>query len=214
MLRRWPFIVVGLTGSVATGKSTAATMIRDLGIPVFDADAAVHSLLGPGGKAVPAVAAVFPGVINECVVDRRILGNKVFKNFDRLKDLEAILHPLVKEERTLFLKQCAARRQSLVVIDAPLLFETGGYKTCDFVMVVSAPHFVQEQRVLRRPGMNETKLAGILARQISDVEKRRRADEVVPSGSGKRETLRRIIKCLKVARRKRRKMLRRLPCVK
>jgi len=213
-MRRWPFIVVGLTGSVATGKSTAATMIRGLGIPVFDADAAVHSLLRAGGRAVPAVAAAFPSVVGDCGVDRRALGNQVFKNPDSLKQLEGILHPLVKEARTLFLKQCAAHRQSLVVIDAPLLFETGGNKTCDFVMVVSAPDFVQEQRVLRRAGMNEKKLAGILANQMPDEEKRRCADGVVLSGSGKRETLRRITKCLKAARTRRRNVLRRLPCVK
>lgn len=186
---RRPFLLVGLTGSIGMGKSTAAGMLSALGYPVFDADAAVHRLLGPGGAAVSAVAEAFPGAIRAGRVDRGALGQAVFGEPEALRRLEAILHPLVRREREAFLAHAARNRARAVVLDIPLLFETGGEGRCDRVIVVSAPAFLQRQRVLARPGMTEEKFRAILAHQMPDAEKRRRADAVVMTGLGKRATL-------------------------
>ncbi len=185
-------IILGLTGSIGMGKSTAAGMFRDLRVPVHDSDAEVHRALAPGGRAVAPVEAAFPGVAVDGGVDRARLGERVFANPEALARLEAIIHPMVAEVRARFLARCAARRAALVVLDIPLLFETGNDRYCDATVVVSAPRFLQEARVLARPGMTRETMAGILARQMPDAEKRRRADFVVPSNQGRAVTLRRL----------------------
>lgn len=186
-------IVLGLTGSIGMGKSTAARMLRRLGVPLYDADAEVHRLLGPGGGAVRAVEAAFPGVRNDAGgIDRQKLGRRVFGDAPALRRLEAILHPLVRVAERRFVAQAKARREKLVVLDIPLLFETGGQGRCDYALVVSAPAWLQRERVLRRPGMTEERFADILRAQIPDRLKRRRADFVVPTALGKAETYRRL----------------------
>jgi dephospho-CoA kinase len=174
-------------------------MFRRLGVPVHDADAAVHRLLGPGGGAVAAVAAAFPGVDRDGAVDRRELGRRVFGDPVALRRLEALLHPAVRRDQRAFLQRAARRGCRLAVLDVPLLFETGADARCDAVAVVSAPHFVQEARVLSRPGMTRQRLAAVRAQQMADAEKRRRADFLIPSGLGRRETLRVIRRIVAVA---------------
>jgi dephospho-CoA kinase len=186
-------IVLGLTGSIGMGKSTAAGMLRRLGVPLFDADAAVHRLLGPGGKAVAAVENLFPGVRDDAgAIDRHRLGTRVFGDPAALRRLETVLHPMVRQAETRFVRQARAHGESLVVLDIPLLYETGAPERCDYVLVVSAPARVQRERVMRRPGMTESRFAGILRAQMPDREKRRRADFVVPTGLGRGSTFRRL----------------------
>jgi dephospho-CoA kinase len=180
---------LGLTGSIAMGKSEAAGMFRRLGIPVFDADAEVHRLLAPRGRGFEPVSEAFPSAIVDGAIDRQKLGAAVFDDTPALKRLEGILHPLVGHGRARFLLRARALGTPVVVFDIPLLYETGGERRCDLVAVVSAPAFVQRRRALRRPGMTEEKLASILARQVPDREKRRRADFVIPSGLGRRPAL-------------------------
>ncbi len=192
-------VTLGLTGSIGMGKSEAASMFRRLGVPVFDADAAVHRLMARGGAAVAAIDAAFPGAVRDGAVDRPALGAQVFDKPESLRRLEAIVHPLVRAERAKFLARARARRVPLVVLDIPLLFETGGEEHCDAVMVVTAPAAVQRARVLARANMTAEKFAAILDQQTPDREKRRRADFVVPTGLGKRVTLnaiRRIVTML------------------
>jgi dephospho-CoA kinase len=191
-------VILGLTGSIGMGKSTAARNFRDLGVPVHDADAAVHGFLAAGGAAVAAVEAAFPGVVQDGAVDRKALGRQVFGDGEALKRLEGILHPMVRRHKTSFLRHAAGRGEHLVVLDVPLLFETGGEHNCDAVVVVSAPAAVQRQRVLRRPGMTAAQLDSILARQMPDAEKRRRADFVVATGLGYRFSLRSIAEIVTV----------------
>jgi len=185
-------IVVGLTGSIAMGKSTAAAALRGMGIPVHDADGAVHRLLGEGGAAVGAIEQAFPGTVADGAVDRKALGRQVFHDAAALRRLENILHPMVRADSRRFLRRCAARRERLAVLDIPLLFETGRNRDCDVTIVVSAPAFLQKQRVMRRPGMTPERLSDILGRQMADLEKRRRADFVVTTGLSRRETLRQL----------------------
>ncbi|HLO75588.1 MAG TPA: dephospho-CoA kinase [Magnetospirillum sp.] len=192
--------VLGLTGSIGMGKSTAAAMLRRLGVPVHDADATVHRLLGPGGAAVAAIAAAFPGVVMDGAVNRQELGRRVFGQPAELRRLEAILHPLVRQAETRFLKRHRRLGTPLVVLDIPLLFETGGQRRCDRVAVVSCPAFLQAQRVLRRPGMNPAKLAAIRAQQMPDAEKRRRADFILPTGAGMLPVLRGLRRIVTVLR--------------
>lgn len=192
--------ILGLTGSIGMGKSTAAAMLRRLGVPVHDADATVHRLLGPRGAAVAAVAAAFPGVVDNGAVDRGALGRRVFGQPGQLRRLEAILHPLVRRAESEFLKCHRRRHTPLVVLDIPLLFETGGQHRCDAVAVVTCPAFLQAQRVLARPGMSREKLAAIRAQQMPDPEKRKRADWVLPTGTGKRPVLRRLLHIVTVLR--------------
>ncbi len=182
-------VILGLTGSIGMGKTVAGNVLRRLGIPVYDADAEVHDLLGPGGAAVALVEAVFPGVARGGAVDRQELGGRVFGDDEALGRLEAILHPMVRRRQRCFLLTAALRRCPLVVLDIPLLFETGGEKRCDYSLLVTAPAFVQRQRVLARPGMSEEKLAAIRGRQMPEVEKRRRADFIVLTGLGRRYSL-------------------------
>lgn len=198
--RRWPSRIIGLTGSIAMGKSTATSFLGKARIPVFSADAAVHTLLGPRGLAVGAVGARFPGVASERGVDRAALGKIVFGNPEALAALEDILHPLVKDARTQFFRAAALARRRAVAVEIPLLFETPQQDVFDRILVVSAPAFLQRQRALRRPGMTDAKLKSILARQMPDAKKRRLADAVIPSGLGKRETLRCLKRSLKSRR--------------
>ncbi len=192
--------VLGLTGSIGMGKSTAARLLRRLGVPVHDADAAVHRLLAPGGAAVAPVLAAFPGVAGpDGGIDRRALGARVFRDPAALKRLEAILHPRVRAEARGFLRRQQRRRARVVVLDIPLLYETGGEALCDAVVVVSAPGWLQAQRVLRRPGMTPETFAAIRAKQLPDADKRRRADFVVPTGLGKGHTLRRLRRIVRLA---------------
>ena len=188
-------IILGLTGSIGMGKSTAATMLRRLGLPVHDADAAIHVLLGPGGAAVAAVEAAFPGCTVATAdgrrrVERPALGARVFGDPAALKRLEAILHPMVGLVKRRFLEAAARRRARMVVLDIPLLFETNGDRGCDRSILVQAPPAIQALRVLRRPGMTPKRLAEIRARQMPDATKRKRADYVIPTGLGRRVTLR------------------------
>ena len=192
--------IVGLTGGIAMGKSTAARQLRRMGLPVNDADAVVHRLYARGGPAVAAVQARFPEAVRDGAVDRLALGRAVFGRPEALRALERILHPLVRQETAAFLKRQARRRRPLVVLDIPLLFETGGEALCDYVVTVSAPAFLQRQRALARPGMTPEKLAGILARQTPDAVKRRRADCVVPSGLGYGFALRHLRRAVTLAR--------------
>ncbi len=182
-----PFIL-GLTGSIAMGKSVAAGMFRDLGVPVFDADAVVHGLLELGGAGVAPVSSAFQGVEKNGAIDRQALGAAVFGRPQELRRLEKILHPLVGRARARFLRQHTQRRTPIVVLDIPLLFETGGARRCDAVAVVSAPAFLQRRRALARPGMTAAKLDAILAQQVPDAEKRHHADYVIPSGLGRAPT--------------------------
>jgi len=199
-MRGRPVVILGLTGSIGMGKTVAADMFRRLGVPVHDADAAVHRLLGPGGAAVGAVGAAFPGVLRDGAIDRRELGRRVFGDAAALRRLEGLLHPAVRRDQAAFLRIQARRRRGLVVLDVPLLFETGTDAACDAVAVVAAPRFVQEARVLARPGMTRERLAAIRGQQMADAEKRRRADFVIPSGLGRRETLRAVRRVITRAR--------------
>nr|WP_295662354.1 dephospho-CoA kinase [Polymorphobacter sp.] len=183
-------IVLGLTGSIGMGKSTVAAMFRRLKMPVFDADATVHALQAPGGAAIAAIDAAFPGVVADGVLDRVALGAAVFGDGDRLRTLEAIVHPLVAEARARFMVRYRTRQ--LVVLDIPLLYERGGAEQCDLVAVVSAPAEIQRARVLARPGMTPAKFDAILARQVPDAEKQALADIVIPTGGSKIATWRAV----------------------
>jgi dephospho-CoA kinase len=185
-------IVVGLTGSIGMGKSNAAHVLRRLGVPVHDADGAVHLLMGPGGRAVLKVAEAFPQALAGNRIDRKVLGDLVFGDTPALRRLEAIIHPLVRQSSRTFLAAAARRRARIAVLDIPLLYESGGDKMVDAVIVVSAPRQIQRQRVMARPGMTEEKFRAILARQVPDVEKRRRADYVVFTGGHRGETFRQL----------------------
>ncbi|MER9577559.1 dephospho-CoA kinase [Mesorhizobium sp. M0189] len=175
-------IVLGLTGSIGMGKSTTAKMFAEAGVPVHDSDEAVHRLYA--GKAAPIVEAVFPGTTRSGAVDRTKLAERVLGDAAALKRLEAIIHPLVRADADAFLAQNRAAGAPLAVLDIPLLFETSGRDRVDKVVVVTAPAEIQRARVLARPGMSEEKFASILARQVPDAEKRRRADFVVDTGQG------------------------------
>ena len=191
--------IIGLTGSIGMGKSTIAAMFAHEGVPVFDADAEVHELQGPGGKALAAIEQAFPGVTHAAGLDRTALGKAVFGKPEELKKLERIVHPLVAERQAAFLRRHRQSRTPFVILDIPLLFERGGWQRVDGIIVVSAPHRVQRARVLARPGMTAEKFAAIRASQTPDREKRARADWVIETGLGKRRSLRavrRLTACL------------------
>lgn len=175
-------IKLGLTGSIGMGKSVTAQMFRDEGIPVHDADAAVHALYA--GRAAPHIEAAFPGTVINEAVDRTELSKRVLHDPKAMKRLEAIIHPLVREEEDAFLQRAKRNGARLVVLDIPLLFETGAQTRADKVLVVSADPDIQRARVLARPGMSEEKFRAILARQMPDAEKRHRADYVINTGLG------------------------------
>jgi dephospho-CoA kinase len=198
--RSGKMIVVGLTGSIGMGKSNAASTLRRLGIPVHDADAAVHALMAPGGRAVAKVAEAFPEALSGNRIDRKILGDLVFGDTPALRRLEAILHPLVRQSSRNFVAAASRRHARIVVLDIPLLYESGGEKSVDAVIVVSASRQIQRQRVLARRGMTEEKFRAILARQVPDIEKRRRADFVVFTGGHRGETFRQLKRIVRLLR--------------
>jgi len=190
-------ITIALTGSIGMGKSTVAKMFERAGVPVFDADAAVRALQGPGGALVDRIGERFAGTLKNGVLDREKLAAMVIEDPRELAALEAIVHPAVREARTAFIAQHPDSRALL--FDIPLLFETGGESKFDKVVVVSAPAAVQRERVLARPGMSEDKLASILKRQMPDEEKRARADFVIDTGGDLSTTeaqVRHILACL------------------
>ena len=186
-------ITLGLTGSIGMGKSTVAKMFAEEGVPVFDADAAVHRLQGPDGALVEEIEAHFPGTTGAGGVNRGALAERVLGEPEALRRLEALVHPAVAREREAFLARHAAA--PLVVLDIPLLFEAGGWNQVDKIVVVSAPPEVQRERVLARPGMTVEKFERILARQLPDAEKRARADFVIPTG-GPFETTRAAVRAI------------------
>lgn len=191
-------ILLGLTGSIGMGKSTVAAMFAEEGVPVFDADAAVHHLQGPGGRVVAAIEAAFPGTTGAGGVDRPALSGAVLGDGHAIRRLEAIVHPAVAEERAAFI--AAHADAPVVLLDVPLLFETGGDRAVDAVVVVSAAPDVQRARVLARPGMTPDKLDAILARQMPDTEKRARADHVIATDVPLAETraaVQRVIACVR-----------------
>ena len=178
--------IIGLTGSIAMGKSTAAKMLARMGYAHFDADAVVHALTGPHGRALPAIAAFAPEAVStEAGMDRRRLGDLAFRDQSVLRKLEAVLHPMVYAENRRLLALWQRQRRRKVLLDVPLLLEGAGERRCDAVWVVSAPKALQAQRALSRPGMTPEKLRGILSRQVPDREKRRRADVVIATGLGR-----------------------------
>jgi len=183
-------IVLGLTGSIGMGKSTVARLFSEEGVPVFEADDAVHALYR--GAAVPIIEAAFPGTTRDGVVDRAILAQAVLADPDALTRLEKLVHPLVRDVEQTFLEGARATGAPLVVLDIPLLFEKWGEGRCDLVAVVSSPAEVQRERVLSRPGMTPEKFESILARQMPDAEKRERADIVIDT-SGPIENTRRAV---------------------
>ena len=188
---------IGLTGSIGMGKSTVAQMFADEDVAVFDSDAAVRALQGPGGRLLAAIEAAFPGTTGPAGVDRAELGTRVFGQPDALKRLEKIVHPAVVVERAAFLARHVA--DAMVVFDVPLLFETGGDRHVDFTVVVSADAATQSKRVLARPGMTEQRLSEIRERQLPDADKRARADFVIPTDCTMDQTraaVRHVIACV------------------
>jgi dephospho-CoA kinase len=174
--------ILGLTGSIGMGKSTTAALFQARGIPVHDADATVHALYR--GRAVPLIAAAFPDAVRDGAVDRPSLSAAVLGKPEAMARLEAIIHPLVREEEEAFLRGCRERGQGLAVLDVPLLLETAGERRCDAVLVVSASAEIQRARVLARPGMTAERLDAILARQMPDAQKRARAQFIVDTSRG------------------------------
>ena len=177
-------IIVGLTGSIGMGKSTTAQMFRDAGVPVWDADQAVHDLYGPDGAGTAQIAAFAPEVVDSSGVNRTLLRKAIISDPALLKRVEAVIHPLVGEDRATFLDRHRKDGVPIVVCDIPLLFETGGDRNVDTIVVVSAPADVQRARVLERPGITPEAFEAILAKQTPDAEKRARADFVVDTGKG------------------------------
>lgn len=175
-------LVIGLTGSIGMGKSTTAALFRNAGVPVHDADATVHALYS--GRAAPLIGARFPGTVENGAVNREKLAAAVLGNPAEIAALEALVHPLVREEEIAFLSRARAAGRRHVVLDIPLLFESGGADRVDCILVVSAPPAVQKARVMARPGMTDEKFDRILARQMPDSEKRRRAHAVIDTGNG------------------------------
>ncbi len=174
--------VIGLTGSIGMGKSTTANLFRTAGLPVHDADQTVHDLYG--GSAAPLVEAAFVGCVKDGVVDRAALSARVMGDDAAIRKLETIIHPLVRAERDKFIQRAATRNAQAIVLDIPLLFETGGDRDCDLIVVVTVSADIQKARVLARDGMTEARFAAILARQMPDAEKRRRAHFCIDTGKG------------------------------
>ncbi|WP_448585682.1 dephospho-CoA kinase [Thermaurantiacus sp.] len=191
-------LILGLTGSIGMGKSAVARMFARLHIPVFDADAAVRAIQGPGGAALAAIEAAFPGTTGPEGVDRQKLGAAVFGNRQALRRLEAIVHPEVARLEARFLRRHRSRRA--VLLDIPLLLEGEGWKRVDLVLVVSAPARVQRARVLARPGMTPAKFRAVLLHQLPDATKRARADVVIETGRGRLATFRTVRAIARLAR--------------
>lgn len=188
--------IIGLTGSIGMGKSTTAAMFRDAGIPVYDADAAVHAAYDVGGVAVGPVGEAFPGTVRDGRVDREALRNAVLGKPEAMAKLNSIVHPLIGASRAKAFAAATAAAADMIILDVPLIYETGGEKNMDAVIVVSAPAEMQRDRVLAREGMSPERLDAILAQQLPDAEKRRRADYVIDTGQGlevAREQVRAVI---------------------
>ncbi len=181
-------IVLGLTGSIGMGKTLVANFFRQFKIPVYDADGVVRELLSNHDKVFVSIAEYFPNVIKDGLIDRNLLSNEVFCNQKSLLLLENIIHPLVQEQKVNFLFSSLRQRIRIVVLEVPLLFEKNGFSDCDGTIVVSAPDFVQKSRVMSRPGMTLEKFKFILAQQLSDEEKKKRADFIIQSGLSRRES--------------------------
>lgn len=179
---------IGLTGSIGMGKTTVAKMFAARGIPVFDADAAVHQLYAKGGAAVEPVGAAFPGTVKDGAVDRAALSAQVVGKPAEIRKLESIVHPLVGRLREDFLREAEASGAPMAVLEIQMLLEGSSAKQLDVIVVVSAPEAMQRERALARPGMTEEKLAGILSNQMPDAEKRARADVVIDTGTSQTET--------------------------
>lgn len=177
-------ILLGLTGSIGMGKSTTAAMFREAGLPVYDADAAVHAAYAPGGIAVGPVGEAFPGVVKDGRVDREALRQRVLGDPEALQRLNAIVHPLIGRDRAGAFEAAETAGADMIILDVPLIYETGGEKAMDAVIVVTAPAEVQRARVLAREGMTPERLDAILAQQLPDAEKRARADYVVDTSQG------------------------------
>ena len=184
--------ILGLTGSIGMGKSTAARAFRHYGVSVFDADENTHKLIGVGGSAVTAVGDVFPGTVENGFVTRSSLGKFVFNDKVALARLEKILHPLVREAQNKFIRLAAKRRENLLVLDVPLLSAVGSNLLCDGVAVVTAPKFIQKIRVLSRVGMTQQLFSQVLESQMPDTEKKKRADFIIPTSMGRNFSLLRI----------------------
>jgi dephospho-CoA kinase len=184
--------IIGLTGGIGMGKSTAAAAFRRAHIPVFDADATVHKLQGPAGRALPAIAAAFPGTVRDDRLDRAALRAAVLGRPEALARLEHIVHPLVRAEERAFLARARRAGSRAAVLDIPLLFETDGGRRADLVVVVSAPRDIQAHRVRHRRRMSNAEVAAVIARQMPDAEKRRRADVVVRTGLSRHHAQRRL----------------------
>jgi dephospho-CoA kinase len=198
--------VIGLTGGIGMGKSTAAAAFRRARLPVFDADAAVHALQAPGGRALPPIRAAFPGTVapdasGRLVLDRTALRQIALTDPAALRRLEAIVHPLVRREREAFLARARRAGARVAVLDIPLLLETGANRSCDLVVVVSAPRAVQFARVRRRRAMSPDQIAAVIARQMPDAEKRRRADVVIQTGLSRHHGLRQLRRLVESLRR-------------
>ena len=190
-------VIIGLTGSIGMGKTTASCMLNRLGLPICDSDLLVHEMLARGGVAVSLVGAAFNGVIQNGAVDRTTLGKRVFSDLGALKRLEEIIHPLVRLKQVQFIKICRRQNRFAGILDVPLLYEVNTDQICDFTIVVSAPEFIQKQRVMARAGMTAARFTETLARQMPDIEKQKRADFVVPTGLNKRHTLNRLSKIIR-----------------
>lgn len=181
--------IIGLTGSIGMGKTTTAQMFKDLGYPVFDADATVHQLYGPGGAAVPLIKAVFPDAVTpDGAVDRTVLGQHMRADPLNLSVLESFIHPMVQKAREHFIAKALRDGAPLVIFDIPLLFETGGADKVDVILVVTASYAVQKKRVMARPGMTEAHFKTLLARQMPDAQKRKRADILIFTDKGLENT--------------------------
>lgn len=193
-------IILGLTGSIGMGKTMASDGFKRFGIPVHNADRAVHAMMCEGGEAVRAMAALFPAAVRRGNVDRQMIAQEVFADAKALNRIEGVLHPLVRLRERKFLSQCARQGRGMVVLDVPLLFETKGEERCDGIITVSAPAFVQHQRVLQRPGMTLARFQSILTRQVPDAEKRKRSDFIVLTGLSRHFSLIQIQKIVRLTK--------------
>jgi len=189
-------LVIGLTGGIGMGKSTAAKILGDMGLPIYVADAVVHQLLKKGGKGVKPVAKMFPETFTRGAIDRPTLSRMVFSDPTRLTRLEKILHPMVRDAELAFLTKARAKKAGAAILEIPLLFETKGQKRCDFTICVTAPKAVQKARVIQRPAMNIAKFNAILRRQMPDKQKRKLADYVVQTGTSYAHTRHQLEKVL------------------
>ena len=193
-------ILLGLTGSIGMGKSTTAAMFREAGVPVYDADAAVHAAYAKGGACVEPLGATFPGVVRDGAVDREALRQAVLGKPEVMQRLNSIVHPIIGALRTSFFEDAAAAGADLVVMDIPLLYETGGEARMDAVAVVTATPEIQRERVLQREGMSPERLDAILAQQMPDAEKRARADFVIDTGHGLEPVRRQVAEIIAIMR--------------